>query len=131
MRIKIIFQIVILLLLYSCYSFLSHTKGLLYTINNKNFGYVNDLQSSGDEDNLFIIPIIFIYAILFFCSLFMNDKKIFYASLFCLLIFIFSLLFIQVGGIINTIFKDSNYALLLIVVLPFMISYISYKNIKL
>jgi hypothetical protein len=130
--IQIIIVLSIIFLLYSCYFFYFKTKGLIYVTNQGFIEYTNNLQSSGSEDNIFVFPIMLVYSILLVFTLFYgkNKKMFFYLSSLSFFIFIISLLFIQMGEITSTIFKDGNVCLIFIILLPFSIISLSYYRMK-
>lgn len=123
---KITVQSLIILQLYNCYYFYNHTKGLLYIDNRGYIVYTYNLQSSGDEDNIFVFLIIIIYVLLLLISFFVKNKYLFYLCIPTTLIFLFSLGFIQSGEIVNTIIYDKNISLALTIILPFVLLYLCY-----
>ena len=84
--------------------------------------YAKDLESSGSDDGVavfILIPIYFIFLILFLLTGF---KKIIYfmLSLIFLIISLFSLFILpQVGSVFLTIFYDKNIWLFAITLIPF------------
>ncbi len=112
-------RIFTLLQIICCYLFFYTTKGLIY-INNNEYDFVNNLKSSGGEDNVFVIPIGFIYIILFLILLIKkwSNKTLLLFSLIFIFFQTLCIFIIQMGDIAMTIIKEHNYYLLYIILYP-------------
>ena len=103
--------------------------------NNKEIIYVDELQSSGNEDNFIFILLIIIYALflIIFISRNWTEKRIMNLSIILIILTIFSFALIQVGEIFTTIINLTNFYLLFIILIPIgvlTISILNYLRIK-
>lgn len=120
-------RLFVLLQFISCYQFLYKTKGLGYISNGRNYNYVNNLQSSGNEDNIvfYLIGCLYVLYFIFLIIKSWSIKVIFYSSIVIFLLQIIFLLGIQVGDVFITITHDQNIFLLSVMVIPILIICIS------
>lgn len=103
-----------------CFLFIEFTNGLLYIDPYGDLFYVNDLNSSGSEDNSFAfftgVSSLFIGLL----SLFFKPSRLSFLalSISALILLLVSVVLIQVGSICQTVWYGRNFLLALVVLAP-------------